>query len=125
MPETENRAAEQAKAQYENITAMVQRREAAKTEKQEDDSLEEIESSALSVRLRADWHAFGESSEDCEYEILLCTGGPAVRIIGDLGSGGVESAVLQWQDWMEPWTEYRGKYDEDVLMEYANRLLPI
>ena len=41
-----------------------------------------------------------------EFEILLCTGGPACRIIGDLDQHGQpDRPRLQYQDWGTPWTE--------------------
>lgn len=111
---------------YESIVEMIKRREAASTEKEEDESLEEIESSALSVMLRGDWHEpYSQTKvDDVEFYILLCTGGPAVRIYGELESDGAYNVRLECQDWFEPWTEYSGEYDENVLIEYANRLLP-
>ena len=41
-----------------------------------------------------------------EFEILLCTGGPACRIVGDLDeSCQPSSARIEHQDWGTPWTE--------------------
>jgi len=79
-----------------------------------------LEESAVSVLVRSDWHGINESSDDVEYEILLCWGGPAVRITGELG-GNLEpqTAVLQYQDWFTPWTAYDGDYDERLLVSYA------
>lgn len=122
----ESRAQEQARYKYESIVEMMQRRDAAKTEKEEDDSLEEIEQFPLSVMLRGDWHEpyTDKKVDDVEYQILLCTGGPAVRIIGDLGEDGPCTAVLECQDWFEQWTQCNSEYNEDVLIEFASRLLP-
>jgi hypothetical protein len=42
-----------------------------------------------------------------EYRILLCTGGPAVQITGNLSSyNEPAAATLQHQDWFLPWTDY-------------------
>jgi len=39
-----------------------------------------------------------------EFNILLCTGGPAVRITGDLDLlNQPDTARLEYQDWFEPW----------------------
>ncbi|MDR6858912.1 hypothetical protein J2W96_005244 [Variovorax guangxiensis] len=45
-------------------------------------------------------------SDDEEFEILLCTGGPTVRIVGDLDHHGEpDRARIEYQDWFEPWRE--------------------
>jgi hypothetical protein len=78
-----------------------------------------IEQDPLSIEVRSDWHDIGGQGESAEYCILLSTGGPAVRIVGDLeGTNGPSSARLEVQDWGTPWTEY--PCDEDVLLTYAN-----
>jgi hypothetical protein len=50
--------------------------------------------------------------------ILLCTGGPAVRIVGELDRGTPCRAWLEYQDWGTPWTQYFGA-KSDTLCEYA------
>jgi hypothetical protein len=68
---------------------------------------EAIEEDALSIQVREGWHSPGEQGELEEFEILLCTGGPAVRIVGDLDRHKQPDSVrLQYQDWGTPWTEY-------------------
>lgn len=70
-----------------------------------DDARQRIHEDALSVQVRSGWHSPGESADPEEYEILLCTGGPAVRIRGDLNSyNEPETAELEYQDWFTPWT---------------------
>lgn len=65
-----------------------------------------IEEDALSVQVRSGWHAPGEEGEAEEFEILLTTGGPALRIIGDLGQySQPERPRLEMQDWFIPWQE--------------------
>lgn len=52
------------------------------------------------------------------YELLLATGGPAVRIVGDLDDNcEPETARLEVQDWGEPWTEVAR--DTEALMAYV------
>lgn len=87
----------------------------------EDDARERIQEDALSVEVRSGWHSPGEQSEDEEYNILLCTGGPAVRIIGELNEHGEPtSARLQYQDWFTPWEEYvTTGADHAALIEFA------
>lgn len=76
-----------------------------------DAALEAIMESPLSVEVRSDWVNPGSylDAPSCwaEYKILLTTGGPALRIIGELDQyGEPESARLEYQDWGTPWTEY-------------------
>jgi hypothetical protein len=78
----------------------------------EDAAREAINSDPLSVRVRSDWYSLNGDEGDnspAEFEILLCTGGPAVRIMGEIDSDGEPSrAWLEYQDWGTPWTHYRG-----------------
>lgn len=55
------------------------------------------------------------------YMILLGTGGPAMRITGDLNEyGEPETADYQFQDWNTPWTSARPSSEqEEILLEYA------
>ena len=86
-----------------------------------------IQEDALSVEVRSDWYAPGGEGPEppAEYLILLSTGGPATRIIGELDQHGEpESARLQAQDWFTPWTDYRGdKISEAELLTYARQFL--
>lgn len=85
----------------------------------EDDARDVILEDALSVEVRSDWHTPGSEAENTEYCILLSTGGPAVRIVGELNKWSEPvSATLQVQDWGTPWTDCR-EADEDTLLTYA------
>lgn len=80
-----------------------------------DAALEAIQEHPLSVLVRSGWYSMDGkemgTKEPVEYEILLCTGGPAVRIQGDLDNyGQPKDARLEYQDWGTPWTEYRYTY---------------
>ena len=71
-----------------------------------DAALQRINENALSVQVRSGWYTPGGSSEAAEYEILLCTGGPAVRIVGDLDEYDRPIyARIQYQDWFTPWID--------------------
>lgn len=72
-----------------------------------DDARRAIEEDALSVQVRSGWANPGERLTAEEYEILLCTGGPAVRIVGDLNqySEPDNNIRLECQDWFTAWTE--------------------
>lgn len=71
-----------------------------------DDLIERIQEEPLSVLVNYGWAAPGQVPDDGpeEYEILLSTGGPAVRIWGKLGNYCEPvSATLEGQDWGNPW----------------------
>lgn len=117
--QAENHAIQNAKAWLETI------RELAARLRSDDDGAreaaqEEASESALSVMVRDDWRAPGSLPQDShadEYEVLLTTGGPALRIWGKLGNFGEpdEWPHLQWQDWGTPWTDYPlGEERDDV-----------
>lgn len=67
-----------------------------------------IEESAISVQVRDGWRDPGAASDGAEeYEILLTTGGPALRLVGDLDGGQPDDDPrLEYQDWGLPWTEF-------------------
>jgi len=146
----ENRAKDQAKAQLESIVAMVQRLEHARecngaceltdqaildglclsgtvaTDEEreqyhdENEAREAMNEDPLSVEVRSDWHVPGRDEGATEYLILLCTGGPACRIIGDLDQHNEpETAKLQYQDWFTPWKDYTEQSNEEALLIYA------
>lgn len=72
----------------------------------EDEARERIMEDPLEVQVRSDWHAPGElHATPSEFYILLCTGGPAVRIMGELDDALQPSrAWIEYQDWGTPWT---------------------
>lgn len=86
-----------------------------------DDARQRIEEDPLSIQVRGDWHSVGEESEDVEFEILLCTGGPACKIVGELGNGNEpDRARLMYQDWFTPWEELvTTGSDNEALIEYC------
>lgn len=87
----------------------------------EDDARQRIDEDSLSIELGG-WWTPGSEPEPTEYRILLGTGGPAVRIVGDLDRGNEPaSAVLEVQDWFKPWTEYRSadRDDDEILLAYV------
>lgn len=88
-----------------------------------DTARERIQDDALSVEVRSGWYSLGMEgcdSSPAEYCILLCTGGPACRIVGALDRGEPSSAHLEYQDWGTPWTEYWvSAADEAILLDYA------
>jgi hypothetical protein len=116
MVENENWADEIGKSAYESIAEMVE----ALDGDDEESALETIQEDPLSVQVRSDWYTPGEEDvKPSEYEILLSTGGPASRILGDLDEYGQPTrARLEVQDWFKPWTEYFD-VDHKILLRYA------
>ena len=121
MPDTHKHAINNAKAWLETIVSGMAAYTALQTEEvesvtfdgetfEDEDSLRErLEEGPLSVRVRNGWYApgSGADAEPEEFEILLSTGGPALRIIGEMGMWSrPERPVLQWQDWGTPWTDH-------------------
>lgn len=87
-----------------------------------DAARERIEESPLSVQVRSGWRSPGDAHGDPEeFEILLSTGGPALRIVGDLDQHCQPTrARLEHQDWGTPWTEMiLGSDDYDTLLKWA------
>ena len=88
--------------------------------------------SPLEMLVRDGWHALDKPGKPEEFLILLCTGGPAVRLRGCLNSNGyVSDAWMEYQDWFTPWTrlthpEVPGKTQgeiDDAMKLYAENLL--
>jgi hypothetical protein len=83
-----------------------------------------IEEGPLSLEVRSGWHTPGDEDVQAEeFCILLGTGGPAARIIGELNSfGEPETASYQFQDWFKPWTDAVLDTDDDAtVLEYAQQ----
>ena len=146
----ENRGAEQARAQLETIRAWHEAWQFCDEEREDisvlssfaqeflndemdwendpdhentKDAIEEmVLEDALEVKVKSDWHQLGEDPELGEYMILLCTGGPAVRIVGELESDQPTSAKLQSQDWFTPWVDCPiSDTDAEALIWYAEQ----
>ena len=62
--------------------------------------------------------AAGETLDAGEFAILLCTGGPAVRIVGELDQGEPCRAWLEYRYWGTPWTRWFDA-SSDTLCKYA------
>jgi hypothetical protein len=119
----------QGQAKFESIRDMVEAlRLAEETDHSgaaHDAAIESITQDALCVEVRGGWYTPGTSAQERdsaeEYYILLCTGGPAARIVGELNNGSPTSATLEVQDWFQPWTAYYPKESdaEEILLDYA------
>ena len=81
-----------------------------------------IQEDPLSIEVRSDWETDGSNLRAGEFRILLCTGGPAVQIVGSLGEHKEpEKARIEYQDWGTPWTEYEEmtREEETKLISYC------
>lgn len=104
--EQDDRGKKQAEAQFNSIKEMLENVKNAKNDRAREDAEQAIREDPLSAEVKK------------RYEILLCWGGPACRIIGELNEyNEPESATLQHQDWFTAWAKY--PCDEDLLLEYA------
>jgi len=85
-----------------------------------DDAEHRIYEDPLSVEVRSDWTEPGGGMTPGEFQILLSTGGPATRIMGELDEHGEPyRAWLEVQDWYKPWTEYHVADGMETLLTYA------
>jgi hypothetical protein len=84
-----------------------------------DDAEQRIQEDPLSLQFRSGWCSSKADMEPEEFELLLSTGGPAVRILGELSGGEATRAILQVQDWGTPWTDYYEPGIGEVLMTYC------
>lgn len=101
--------------ELEGLTA-----EAAGYESREDVE-ERIQEYPLSVEVRSDWVSLGEELTPGEFRILLCTGGPAVQIRGELNEHREPCrAWIEYQDWGTPWTQFFDA-NQSVLVDFAAR----
>jgi hypothetical protein len=78
-----------------------------------------IHEDPLSVEVRSGWVSYGSEMQAEEFRILLCTGGPAVRIIGELDNGQPCRAWMEYQDWGTGWTRFYDA-DQSVLLAYCS-----
>jgi|SRR5882757_1301332 len=117
-------AANYAKTSVANIREMVEALEAAGQDyKKREEVQQTIQEDALAVEVRSSWYAPGDTdaAKPSEYNILITTGGPAARIIGDLDQyGQPTNARFEYQDWFQPWTEVPlQSKDTDILRTYV------
>lgn len=121
MKTNDERARNQAKAQLESIREMVEALDKAEENNDYeaiDKARMKIEEDPLSICVRSDWHTPGEKENANEYMILLCTGGPAVRITGELNDyEEPDDARIEYQDWFTPWEDMplTSEEEKDVL----------
>jgi len=120
--EKKDRARGQAKAQIASIVELVAAMKRADLELDREEAIQAILGDPLSVEVRSGWHTPGWHTEPCEFQILLCTGGPACRIIGELGENNEPyNAIVEYQDWFTKWEPYTDTTPEEAeaILEYC------
>ncbi len=70
----------------------------------------------LSVEIREGWKGPGDgaSLDPEEFRVLLSTGGPALRIKGELNHGEPSRCWLEIQDWGTPWVRMFSQHEYEV-----------
>ena len=78
---------------------------------------EQMRNRALSVSVRSQWQTPGFEPLPGDFQILLTTGGPALRVMGELDEDHTASRFwIEHQDWGTPWTQW---LDVDAIDAYA------
>src|SRR5262245_49533610 len=102
---------------------MVAALNAAESDDERESAEQAVYEDPLSIQVRTGWYSACDPKSDRrpqEFEIPLCTGGPAGRISGRLDEHQEpESARIEHQDWGTPWTEYREARDDEALLAYC------
>jgi len=123
-------AKQQARAQLDSIVDLMAALKRARSgeailldgEEMDGEALEErAREWPLSVLVRSGWSIPGGQMTPTEYELLLCTGGPAVRIRGEISEyGDPATAMLECQDWFTRWEPLIASTAEtDALVGFA------
>ena len=117
---------DQAFAQLASIKEMLKAVENA-TDDEREAAEQAIYDDPLAVDVRSGWvNVWTTEFEPVEYRILLCTGGPAVQLEGELDDRNQPYNVqLQHQDWFEPWqTVPLTAEDTETLLAYVRHFFP-
>lgn len=79
-----------------------------------DEIRERVQEEPISIELRAPWYSLGdEAPAPDEFAILITTGGPALRIRGELSERmEPRRQWLEVQDWGTPWTQHIPAMDD-------------
>lgn len=85
---------------------------------------QQIQEMPLSVQVRSEWYTPGQENViPSEFEILLSTGGPATRIVGELDAWGqATNCRVQARDWWQPWTNgyTPTSWEQERLVSFCN-----
>ena len=88
-----------------------------------DEVREALQNDPLSVEFRSGWTTYGDTATPEEFRIVLCTGGPAVQIRGELDVHGAPyRAWIEYQDWGTPWAQFFD-IDQNTLLAYCQEFI--
>ena len=116
-----NHAISNAKAHLEDIVKLHAEHNQAESQNRREAIEDELRDTALSIEVRSGWYSPGCDKDEIspeEFMILLTTGGPALRVTGDLRGDQPDCASLQWQDWGTPWTDYQLTDEEQTELDW-------
>lgn len=120
--ERETAKIELSKWEAENLEELTELESAAGDCENEDEARERIQEDPLDIQIRSGWQSIGENLEPEEFTILLCTGGPAVRIVGELDQYKQPCrAWIEYQDWFTPWRELVDDVCHSDLLTYCQQ----
>ena len=114
----------QAKAQLESIVEMVSALRLASSASDTNSAEQAIVDDPLSIQVRSGWANRSGEFEVEEFQILLCTGGPAVRIVGELDENLEPcNPRIEYQDWFTPWIVLLDTTErqDEALLEYCQQ----
>ena len=117
----EAHAISNARGQLESIKELYRNYKQAESDEdytREDEIREQAQDEALSVEFRSGWTSNPEEMKPEEFKILLCWGGPALRIIGELDEYSPVNPKLQHQDWGTPWTDFEITEDQQEALNW-------
>jgi len=125
-----DKSRQQALVKVESIVEMVKRlKEARESGDQQaiDEAQDLIYSNPLSVQVRTAWEDPNRLQkpdidvQPTEYKILLCTGGPSVRIRGNLNEyGEPKNTYVEHNDWFDGWAQITlDKEQKEAIIEYV------
>jgi hypothetical protein len=90
----------------------------------EEDARTRLDQDPLEITFRSGWCSSRNNLDAEEFSILLTTGGPAVRIRGELDiDGDVYRAWLEVSDWGQPWTEYNEPGTAEDVKTYSQHFV--
>lgn len=125
MSETQHAVA-QAESQLCSIKEMVAELERLEPSggRPYEEAIQRIYEDPLSVEVRSGWVSVSDYPGPAgEFLVLLSTGGPATRLIGELDTFSPVSVRLEYQDWGIPWTDYPlSPEDEAVVLQYCQQI---
>lgn len=109
----------------DELSELAELEEAANGCADQEEAQQAIQEVPLSVDVRSDWQSAGETLTASEFRILLCTGGPAVQIAGELDEHLQPCrAWIEYQDWGTPWTRLVDcPASQDTLLTYCQQFV--